>query len=93
MTENHLRIINISSFCSEQGPYGLLQSILNAMGWPKNEFYEAIKGNLTQPRSIYIIIQLFIGLFLVIPVFFVSFLVSIKERGPIIKLILKKGKR
>jgi len=93
MTETHLRIINISNFCSEQGPYGLLQSILNAMGWPKNEFYEALKGNLTQRRSIYIIIQLFIGLFLLIPVFFVSFLVSIKGRGPVIKLILKKGKR
>ncbi|MBW2334404.1 MAG: class I SAM-dependent methyltransferase [Deltaproteobacteria bacterium] len=92
MTETHLMIINISSFCSEQGPYGLLQSILNAMGWPKNEFYEALKGNLTQRRYIYIIIQLFIGLFLLIPVFFVSFLVSIKGRGSVIKLILKKGK-
>lgn len=92
MTETHLRIINISSFCSEQGPYGLLQSILNAMGWPKNEFYKALKGNLIKRRSICIIIQLFIGLFLLIPVFFVSFLVSIKGRGPVIKLILKKGK-
>jgi len=92
ITKNHFRVIRMSTLCFEQGPYGLLQSILNAMGWPKNEFYEALKGNLTKRRSIYIIIQLFIGLFLLIPVFFVSFLVSIKGRGPVIKLILKKGK-
>ncbi len=90
--KNRLRVIRTSTFCLEQGPYGLLQSILNAMGWPKNEFYEALKGNLTYRRSIHLIIQFFIGVFLLIPVSFVSLLTSNGGRGPVIKLILKRGK-
>ena len=90
ITKNHLRVIRTSTLCFEQGPYGLLQSILNAMGWPKNEFYEALKGNLTYRRSIHVVIQFFIGVFLLIPVFSVSFLTSNRGRGPVLKLILKK---
>jgi 2-polyprenyl-3-methyl-5-hydroxy-6-metoxy-1,4-benzoquinol methylase len=90
ITKTHYRIIKMSTLCFEQGPYGLLQSTLNAMGWPKNEFYEALKGNLTHRRSIHIIIQLFIGLFLLVPVFFISLLTSYGGRGPVLKLILKK---
>jgi len=90
ITKSHLRVIRTSTLCFEQGPYGLLQSILNAMGWPKNEFYEALKGNLAYRRSIHVIIQFFIGVFLLIPVFSVSFLTSKRGRGPVIKLFLKK---
>lgn len=89
ITKSHLRVIRMSTLCFEQGPYGLLQSILNAMGWPKNEFYEALKGNLTQRRAIHLVIQFFIVMFLLIPVFFISLLASIKGRGPVIKLILR----
>ncbi len=88
--KNHLRVIRTSTLCFEQGPYGLLQSILNAMGWPKNEFYEALKGNLTYGRSIHLIIQFFIGIFLLIPVSSVSILTSNKGRGSVLKLILEK---
>ena len=90
ITKNCLRVIRTSTFCLEQGPYGLLQSILNAMGWPKNEFYEALKGNLTYGRSIHLIIQFFIGIFLLIPVSSVSILTSNKGRGSVLKLILEK---
>jgi len=90
IAKTHLRIIKMSTLCFEQGPYGLLQSILNAMGWPKNEFYEALKGNRKPRRSIHIIIQLFIVLFLLIPVYFVSFLSSYRGGGAVLKLILKK---
>lgn len=90
ITKTHLKIIKMSTFCFEQGPYGLLQSTLNAVGWPKNEFYEAFKGNLTRRRSIHVIIQLFIGLFLLLPVSFVSLLTSYGGRGPVLKLILRK---
>ncbi len=87
---NHLRIIAISNLCFEQGPYGLFQSLLNAMGWPHNEFYEALKGNLDHGRYIHFIVQFLIGMFLLAPVFFVSLCTSIGGRGPILKLILKK---
>ena len=83
-------IIRTSTLCIEQGPYGLFQSILNAMGWPKNEFYEALKGNLTYRRAMHLIIQLFIGIFLLIPVCFLNLFTSIGGRGPVLKLILKK---
>jgi len=93
ITKSHLRIIRMSTLCFEQGPFGLLQSTLNAMGWPKNEFYEALKGNCTQRRATHLALQFFIVMFLLIPVFFVSLLTSIKGRGPVIKLILRSFQR
>jgi len=93
ITKSHLRVISISTLCFEQGPYGLIQSILNAMGWPKNEFYEALKGNCTQRRAIHFALQLLIVIFLLIPVFFVHLLTSINGRGPVIKLILRSFQR
>jgi hypothetical protein len=88
--KNHLRVIRTSTLCFEQGPYGLLQSILNAMGWPKNEFYEALKGNLTHGRAMHLTVQFLTVIFLLIPVSSVSILTSNKGMGPVIKLILKK---
>jgi len=82
--------MKISTLCFEQGPYGLLQSILNALGWPHNEFYEALKGSLDYRRSIYLVIQFFMVLFLLIPVFFINLFTSNKARGPVLKLIIKK---
>jgi SAM-dependent methyltransferase len=90
--KSHLRIIRTSTLCIEQGPYGLFQSILNAMGWPKNEFYEALKRSLNHRRSIQFIIQFFIVIFLLIPGAFVSLLTSNRGRGPVLKLILRKEK-
>jgi len=88
--KNHLRIIKMSTYCFEQGPYGLVQSILNALGWPHNEFYEALKGRRNHRRSVYIVIQFLLVLVLLIPGFFVNLITASQGRGPIIKLILKK---
>ncbi len=90
MRKVNLRIVSISTFCLEQGPYGLLQSILNASGWPHNELYEALKGNIK--LNIGLIFQFFIGMFLLIPLFFITLLISSKESGPVLKLILRKEK-
>jgi 2-polyprenyl-3-methyl-5-hydroxy-6-metoxy-1,4-benzoquinol methylase len=90
LAKSHLRIMKMSTLCFEQGPYGLLQSILNAFGWPHNEFYEALKGSLNYRRSIYLMIQFFMVFFLLIPVFFVNLFTSNKARGPVLKLIIKK---
>jgi len=90
LRKNHLRIMKISTLCFEQGPYGLLQSILNALGWPHNEFYEAIKGSLNHKRSIHLVIPFFIVLFLLIPAFFLNLISSKKGRGPVLKMIIKK---
>jgi len=89
-TKSNLIIIKMSTLCLEQGPYGLVQSILNAIGWPHNEFYEVLKGNLNYKRSICFVLQLFMVFFLLIPVFIVSLVTSHKGRGPALKLILKK---
>jgi len=88
--KNNLRISRMSTYCFEQGPFGLVQSILNALGWPHNEFYEALKGSRDYRRSIHLVMQFFIVLFLVIPVFFVNLVTSNKTRGPVLKLIIKK---
>ena len=90
--KNRLRVFKMSTLCFEQGPYGLLQSIFNAMGWPKNEFYEVLKGNMIQRRSVYIIIQFFLGIVLSIPVSLVSLLQSSMGKGPVLKLIFRSFK-
>jgi SAM-dependent methyltransferase len=88
--KSHLRIVKVSTYCFEQGPYGFVQSILNALGWPHNEFYEALKGSLNHRRSAHIVVQFFFVLFLLIPAFFVSLGISFKGRGPVLKVILKR---
>lgn len=92
MTKNHFRILKMSTLCLEQGPYGFLQSILNTMGWPKNELYEALKGNRTYGRTIPIIVQFLIMIGLLIPGIFAHLLTSNRGRGPVLKLILKRNR-
>lgn len=93
MEECHLRVIRSSSFCLEQGPYGLFQSTLNAIGWPKNEFYEALKGNRDPGRTIHLVVQLFLLVLLLIPGFFVTILSANKGRGTSLKLIVGKEEK
>jgi len=90
--KTNYRTIRMTTGCLEQGPYGLFQSVLNAMGWRQNEFYEALKGSLKKGRIILLTIQFIIGLFLLIPSFFLSVLAAMRGKGPILKVILKKGK-
>jgi SAM-dependent methyltransferase len=90
MEKSHLRIIKSSAFCLEQGPFGLLQSILNALGWPKNEFYEFLKGNVSPGRVIHLVVQSLTISLLIIPGLITSFITSIGGQGSILKLILKK---
>jgi len=88
--KNRFRIIKNSTLCFEQGPYGLLQSILNAMRFPGNVLYEAIKGNPAQRRSILLLPQILLAVPMLVPVFLVSIAMSILKRGSVIELILKK---
>jgi len=88
--KNHFEIIKSTTFCIEQGVYGLLQSVLNAAGWPKNELYEAMKGNFNYGRTLSLIAQIFIGISILIPCFLISFLISATENGSVLKLILIK---
>jgi len=39
------RIERLSTLSWEQNLYGILQSALNALGFPRDEFYEVLKGN------------------------------------------------
>jgi hypothetical protein len=80
----------MSRYCLEQGPYGLLQSILNAMGWRKNELYEALKGNLKTGRGIHVIFQALLVALLLISGSLVSLLTSIRE-GPVLKVMVQRG--
>jgi len=90
MTTNDFKIVRISTICLEQGPYGLLQSILNAMGWRKNELYEAMKGNLKPGRGIYVVFQALLVALLLISGSLVSLLTSIRE-GPVLKAVVQRG--
>lgn len=87
---HNYRIIRMTTLCVEQGPYGLFQSLLNAMGWRHNEFYEALKGNLASGINMSLAIQFFMGIFLLVPAFFVSAWTSSMGKGSVLKVILKK---
>lgn len=88
--KNNLRIIRVGTFCIEQSIYGLVQSILNKMGWPKNELYEVLKGNPSKRITLRMLAQIYICASLLIPSSFVSFFMAIIGRGSVIKMVLKK---
>ena len=90
LAKHNLRITDIRSFCLEQGPYGLLQSILNAMGLPRNEFYEFLKGRRDYSRSLHIIFQMFLAATLLIPALMASFMTSLEKKGSVLKMIIRK---
>jgi SAM-dependent methyltransferase len=90
MRRNNYRMNRMTTRCLEQGPFGLLQSVLNAMGWRHNEFYEALKGNLSSGINMSLAIQFLMGIFLVVPTFLVSVWTSTMGKGPVLKVILKK---
>ena len=66
------------------------QSILNAMGWRKNELYEALKGNLMPGRGIHVVFQALLVALLLISGSLVSLLTSIRE-GPVLKVMVQRG--
>ena len=88
--KNHLEISGVSSLCLEQGPYGLIQSVLNAMGWPRNEFYEALKGHRVSGRSLRLLIQCALAGILAMPGLLATLLTSYDQKGPVLKMILRK---
>jgi len=88
--KHHLRIVEKRFLCLEQGPFGLLQSLFNAMGWPQNEFYEALKGRRNPGRSLPLVFQMLMGIGLFGPVFLGTFLTSYVGRGSVITLALRK---
>jgi 2-polyprenyl-3-methyl-5-hydroxy-6-metoxy-1,4-benzoquinol methylase len=45
LTSSGFRIERMRTLSWEQNVYGVLQSALNALGFPRDEFYEVLKGN------------------------------------------------
>ena len=88
--KSDFRVINLSTFCFEQGPYGLFQSILNKTGWPINEFYEALKGNKNNRRGLHLAAQLFMAITLSIPCLIAGYLEALAGKGAILKYALRK---
>lgn len=88
--KNHFEEIKSTTFCIEQGVYGLLQSGLNKVGWPKNELYEALKGNFHFNSALSLIIQISFGISILAPCFMISFLTSGMGNGSVLSLMLRK---
>lgn len=88
--KNHLQVKAMSSLCLEQGPFGLIQSLFNAMGWPRNELYEVLKGHWISKRSRHLLVQFGLAGVLAIPAFLASLLTSRGRNGPVLKRILGK---
>jgi len=45
LAQSGFRIEQVRTLSWEQNVYGILQSALNALGFPRDEFYEVLKGN------------------------------------------------
>jgi len=90
--KNRLRVKAMSFLCLEQGPFGLIQSLLNAMGWPRNEFYEALKGHWIAERSRHLLVQFGLAGVLAIPACLASLLTSCDRNGPVLKMILGRAR-
>ena len=88
--KNRFIIINNPTFCMEQGPYGIIQSILNALRFPRNELYEALKGSIKPGRVFSLIIQSLIGMSILIPCTVLSFMTSTRGDGSVLKSVLVK---
>jgi 2-polyprenyl-3-methyl-5-hydroxy-6-metoxy-1,4-benzoquinol methylase len=89
-SKNYLEILSTTTFCIEQGPYGLLQSVLNHTGFKKNSLYETIKGNYFCCTPLSLISQLLIAIIVFIPCLIISYLTSVAGKGSSIKLVLRK---
>jgi 2-polyprenyl-3-methyl-5-hydroxy-6-metoxy-1,4-benzoquinol methylase len=89
--KNDLQRVKATTFCLEQGVFGFLQSLLNSMGWKKNELYEAMKGSLSKTRIIYLAIQAIIFILLFMPSLLISLLTSINGNGSVLMFVLKKN--
>jgi len=88
---NNFQVIKKSTFCLEQGVYGVNQSILNFIGWPRNEMYEAIKGSILKGRALNLVAQSIISVFLLLPCVFISLITSMMKKGSVLKIVLKKS--
>lgn len=88
--KNNFQEIKSTTFCIEQSVYGLLQSVLNIMGWPRNELYEAMKGSFRLNRALLLFLQSVIGVSILVPCFMFSFLTSITGDESVLSLILQK---
>ena len=85
-----LRVSDRGTLCLEQGPFGLFQSLLNAMGWPHNELYELLKGRRNPGRVLPLTVQLLFGFGLIFPVFFATCLTSLQGKGAVMRFVLTK---
>ena len=85
-----LRIMRTHTLCIEQGVYGLLQSALNAMGWPRNELYETLKGAYGMSRLPHLLSQLPIASALLGPVAVGAMLEASLGKGAALQLIMRK---
>lgn len=51
LTIKNFHWLRVSTFSLEQNPYGFLQSILNAFGYPRDRAYAVLKGTSKSPLS------------------------------------------
>ncbi len=89
--KKRFKIKDKNYFCLEQGPFGLLQSILNWMGWPRNELYEVMKGGFFSRRILRLFVQSCMAISILLPCMVVSWLRSKLKDGQVFKLTLKNN--
>lgn len=88
--KNDFRVVKLSTFCFEQGPYGLFQSFLNRIGWPRDELYEALKGHRNNKRAFQLIMQLVMAFTLSIPCLLAGYFEALEGKGAVLQYVLKK---
>ncbi|HYQ95963.1 MAG TPA: class I SAM-dependent methyltransferase [Candidatus Eisenbacteria bacterium] len=85
------RIQRMRTLSWEQNVYGILQSILNVIGFPRDEFYEVLKGNRPLRRSPRLLLQFLLMTALAPVAFVLTGLEALFGRGGTLECIARRA--
>jgi 2-polyprenyl-3-methyl-5-hydroxy-6-metoxy-1,4-benzoquinol methylase len=83
------QVLKTTTFNAEQCPYGVLQSLFNAFGFPREQFYRVLKKEIAVPFALRTAYFLF-ALLLVFPAAGFSLLEALLGRGGVTRVKARK---
>jgi len=87
------RIERMNTLSLEQNLYGVLQSALNAVGFPRDEFYEVLKGNRSIVRSPRLRLQALLLMALAPAAILFATLEAVFGRGGTLECVARRPRR
>ena len=85
------RVEVIRTLSWEQNLYGILQSVLNALGFPRDEFYEVLKGKRSLFGSARYVLEAALMAAIFLPAFLLVVLEALGARGGTLECVARKS--